>query len=1658
MTKYSHADLKTALGCMVNSPLVSIIVPVYNVDEWIEECLCSIQNQSFKDYEVIMIDDGSTDGSANICLSYSSLDSKFIYYKQENQGLGAARNYGVKKANGAYITFIDSDDYVTVNYLEKFVEKLSNSNVDIVSCMFQRMSESGELGDIQDNFLNAIKPSINGRELSNCEKILGLYSSSMSCARIYRTSFLKEYKLKFPEKIPHEDWFFTYKSFYLAREVDYISLPLYKWRIRDGSLSLSITKLHIDAFFLLIKDTDNFLDDIKADGILRLVANRRNIMLMNQIYWRSNKSGGALENYFIQLAAAYESYFLKNYTSLDEGSIDKGVLKSSKEILNMIAAKNLVINDSAIKSILAENKPLLPLLHIAMSRNLELALEICRVGLDRSRSNKTLESIYKSKLTEIQSKISLLEKRVDIANINDDTLIILGNGPSLKDIMLNPYYLNILKKSKTFGLNAAYRAYERFDFYPNYFGSFDYEVNESHCIAYEDLVLNCNKIEKFFFAKNHIFSNKVRDHKRFQKINFIPAPTGVSNQLNMSVSFDEFHDLGSSGTNAVQAGYVLGYRKFLLLGCDCKYVEILDGIEVKNEVRYQLTKDLDVNPNYWFDDYQKAGDKFNKPNTDSIQYVAWQKLKELELRDKFLIANGSYPTSLKLFDKIPFGIYSKKFKNVFLVMSCAVNVERINTVKKQFQNYASSDDLFLFVIGGADHDGIGEDSILSLNCGDLYENLPHKVYSAVRFCFKNLNFDRIVKVDDDVYINFNNFYQIVDENFSYSYYGRRNPPVFGMELNEKYHFGRVSEGHKYHNKEFPLPKNIQWNSGGMYILDKAAASIISGYKDIEWIKSHLYEDVMIYTILSQFNIKPVHHETSKDSSLVWMRPTVEGVLNNNLSNVEDDFSYSSVVSVHCGASKSRNLQNSEIWNAFQIMDYKFSDLSSMNRNFNLNFDFDAEKIIFGWSFNRDVSFYLNKIVYSNSDFYLLTSEAGEVVAKKYERSSWVQLIRNSESSITVFIVDFDIQHYIRLAIPNSIPTSDVLQPGLSFILRAKNEVKNIEFVLCSLKEILNDSSLNCELIFIDNNSSDGTFEEVINVTRRNGIKNIGLYRYDVNISRSGDEHANLAEKGEMSRSLDTYYNWCLDRASKFNIIKWDADFLAITDNLRSMILHYKIPTTNSPLAIWCTGKTLFRKGNDSYVNMNTMYNEFRLFSKLQGYRWEYAPRWEICSQEYMVRAEKHIYAPCVFLELKDLSRNEFEFRSNGVAIVTDVRDKRDLEIISFINSNDHSNPPVGLNTLSFNPLLLDSSTSKDLLSFEASNEELDGLQTYWLNVYSKPNSNFWFKNKGNSVIQGLWVGDSITDLHRLCVESFIKNGHCFVLYTYGSVSNLPDGVVIKDARKIIPENLIYQYGGSYAGFSDLFRNKLLYVHGGWYVDLDIFCLKPFDVNAEMVFSMDYYDPDNALAKRGGNEIIDDKYYVATNPCKLPARHEVSKSMYSLIFKKIIFDKLKVLWLGDSPDAPTSWLKGELSKDVILNRINMYDCVSDFQFFIGSFDRIPDKASFHKLLEIYDVAFSDVGQKTWGEIGPNITTREVISRKLEAYATRPEAFQGIIKYFEVDKYLDVNFDFNSILKSENPYSLDLFFTMWRRRGLLEKFDTQEACLLKHMKELVASSKQ
>ena len=106
----------------MNEPLISVIVPVYNVEKYLPQCLDSIKNQTYTNLEIILVDDGSTDSSESICEDYAKSDSRIKLYHKENGGLSDARNYGIERASGQYFTFIDSDDYITKDYVSYLLE------------------------------------------------------------------------------------------------------------------------------------------------------------------------------------------------------------------------------------------------------------------------------------------------------------------------------------------------------------------------------------------------------------------------------------------------------------------------------------------------------------------------------------------------------------------------------------------------------------------------------------------------------------------------------------------------------------------------------------------------------------------------------------------------------------------------------------------------------------------------------------------------------------------------------------------------------------------------------------------------------------------------------------------------------------------------------------------------------------------------------------------------------------------------------------------------------------------------------------------------------------------------------------------------------------------------------------------------------------------------------------------------------------------------------------------------------------------------------------------------------------------------------------------------------------------------------------------------
>lgn len=154
------------------------------------------------------------------------------------------------------------------------------------------------------------------------------------------------------------------------------------------------------------------------------------------------------------------------------------------------------------------------------------------------------------------------------------------------------------------------------------------------------------------------------------------------------------------------------------------------------------------------------------------------------------------------------------------------------------------------------------------------------------------------------------------------------------------------------------------------------------------------------------------------------------------------------------------------------------------------------------------------------------------------------------------------------------------------------------------------------------------------------------------------------------------------------------------------------------------------------------------------------------------------------------------------------------------------------------------------------------------------------------IIQSLWIGGSLSVMEQLCISSFISNGHTFHLYTYGDIKNAPDGVIIKDANEIINSDRIFKYKDrdTYAGFSNIFRYKLVYEKGNYWVDTDVVCLRPFDSTEEYVFT-------GAKIPKFYN-LFSPKFRVGTSVIKTPHSSEIMKYCYELSSSR---DSREIKW-------------------------------------------------------------------------------------------------------------------------------------------------------------------
>jgi glycosyltransferase involved in cell wall biosynthesis len=217
-------------------PQFTVIIPVYNVASYLRDCLNSVLTQSFTDYEVICIDDGSTDESGAILNGYSQANQNIKVIHQENKGLSAARNAGIQAAKGNYIFFLDGDDWIEANALDILSHKMNEE--DMICFNGRRFFEDGyeEEPDkgITENFLT-------GWEYYNKYALVSRkFHFVCTVLRIYRREFIQQNNLIFEEGIYHEDNLFTPIACYYAKSVKVIPDILYVYRIRANSITQNI--------------------------------------------------------------------------------------------------------------------------------------------------------------------------------------------------------------------------------------------------------------------------------------------------------------------------------------------------------------------------------------------------------------------------------------------------------------------------------------------------------------------------------------------------------------------------------------------------------------------------------------------------------------------------------------------------------------------------------------------------------------------------------------------------------------------------------------------------------------------------------------------------------------------------------------------------------------------------------------------------------------------------------------------------------------------------------------------------------------------------------------------------------------------------------------------------------------------------------------------------------------------------------------------------------------------------------------------------------------------------------------------------------------------------------------------------------------------------
>lgn len=229
-------------------PEITVFVPAYNVEHFIERCLDSIVAQTYQNFEIVVVNDGSPDNSETVIKTYQKKEPRLRYFYQENQGLGEARNHGIREAKGKFICFIDSDDFIEPTYLEELYGAIKREKADIAYCGMQRVTKDHKVVE----------------SIYQTEEELWSFEQPSACNKLYRTELFRKFDIRFPIRTLYEDLATIPKLLMVSSKNVRVESCLYNYFVNEESITQTYNERVLEMKRVL-KSLEDFILEHELD-------------------------------------------------------------------------------------------------------------------------------------------------------------------------------------------------------------------------------------------------------------------------------------------------------------------------------------------------------------------------------------------------------------------------------------------------------------------------------------------------------------------------------------------------------------------------------------------------------------------------------------------------------------------------------------------------------------------------------------------------------------------------------------------------------------------------------------------------------------------------------------------------------------------------------------------------------------------------------------------------------------------------------------------------------------------------------------------------------------------------------------------------------------------------------------------------------------------------------------------------------------------------------------------------------------------------------------------------------------------------------------------------------------------------------------------------